>query len=76
MYSVQPEILEKHKVAIEAARKYWVLNQPTGILDHVFNQLEQAAREDGLELRDYVTQELQGTRANTLTMLRRLRKTK
>lgn len=74
MYSVQPEILEKHKEALEAARKYWVLNQPTGMLDHVFNQLELAARQDGLELRDYVTQELQGTRAKNADYVEKVEK--
>ena len=50
MYSVPIEILKKHEIALEAARKYWVLNQPTGMSDAYFNKLEAAAREDGLEL--------------------------
>lgn len=63
MITISEDILRKHAVAIQAARNYWVLNLPTGMLDRDFNILEQKAREDGLELRDYVRQEIQGTRA-------------
>lgn len=59
---IPQEILEKHKFAIEAARNYWVLCLPTGLSDQDFDKLEREARKDGLELRDYVYQEIQGTR--------------
>ncbi len=75
MYSVAPEILEKHKVALEAARNYWVLNKSTGLLDRDFNALEEAARADGLELRDYVCQEIQGTRAQNAGYVEKVEKT-
>lgn len=63
MYIVPEEILSKHQAAIEAARKYWVLSEPTGLTDLEFDQLESLARADGLELRDYVCQEIQGERS-------------
>lgn len=74
MYSVPIEILKKHEIALEAARKYWVLNQPTGMSDAYFNKLEAAAREDGLELRDYVCQEIQGTRSQNADYIPKVEK--
>ena len=74
MYTVQPEILEKHKVALEAARNYWVFCKPTGLSDEYFNELEAAARADGLELRDYVCQEIQGTRTQNASYIPKVQK--
>lgn len=71
---ISQEILNKHAVAIKAARNYWVLNLPTGMLDKDFNKLEALAREDGLELRDYVYQEIQGTRVQNADYLTKVKK--
>ena len=76
--NVSKEILEKHALGIEAARKYWVTNEPTNMLDRDFNILEEAARADGLELRDYVLQEVAGTRypnANYLSEVKKVQVT-
>ena len=62
MIKIDPEILEKHAIAIEAARKYYVLGERTGFSDGYYDHLERKAREDGLELRDYVCQEIHGLR--------------
>lgn len=72
---ISKEILEKHALGIEAARKYWVTNEPTNMLDRDFNVLEEAARADGLELRDYVLQEVAGTRYPNAPYLSEVKKT-
>lgn len=72
---ISKEILEKHALGIEAARKYWVTNEPTNMLDRDFNILEEAARADGLELRDYVLQEVAGTRYPNAPYLSEVKKT-
>lgn len=72
---IPQEILEKHAFAIEVARKYWVLNELTGIPDADFDQLEILARQDGLELRDFVCQELQGTRSSNAAYITKIPKT-
>ena len=72
---ISKEILEKHALGIEAARKYWVTNEPTNMLDRDFNILEEAARADGLELRDYVLQEIAGTRSPNASYLSEVKKT-
>lgn len=72
---ISKEILEKHAIGIEAARKYWVTNEPTNMLDRDFNILEEAARADGLELRDYVLQEVAGTRYPNASYLSEVKKT-
>ena len=69
------DLLTKHAVAIEAARKYWVLCEPTGMSDRGFDELESAARLDGLELRDYVCQEIQGTRTQNAPYIGKVPKT-
>lgn len=73
--TISKEILEKHALGIEAARKYWVTNEPTNMLDRDFNILEEAARADGLELRDYVFQEIAGTRYPNAPYLSKVEKT-
>lgn len=73
-YTVPEEILLKHSRALEAARNYWVLHLPTGMLDEEFDLLEQKAREDGLELRDYVCQEIQGTRSENADYITKIPK--
>jgi hypothetical protein len=75
MIEVQEEVLQKHLVALEAARRYWVLNQPTGLSDQEFDRLEREARADGLELRDYVCQEIQGQRAKNADYITKVPKT-
>ena len=63
MINIDPTILEKHAIGIEAARKYYITGEPTGFSDDYYsNVLELNARKDGLELRDWVMQEVQGHR--------------
>ena len=62
-FEISEEILIKHSKGLEAARNYWVLNLPTGLSDREFDVLEEQARLDGLELRDYVCSEIQGLRS-------------
>lgn len=63
MIEIAPEILKKHEIGIEAARKYYILGERTGFSDDYYtNVLEAEARRDGLELRDWVMQEVQGKR--------------
>lgn len=71
---VPEEILLKHSRALEAARNYWVLHLPTGMLDEEFDLLEENARLDGLELRDYVCQEIQGTRSENADYITKIPK--
>ena len=73
-FNIPEEILIKHARALEAARNYWVLNLPTGMPDHEFDLLEIAARVDGLELRDYVCQEIQGTRSENADYITKIPK--
>lgn len=73
-YIVSEEILTKHARALEAARNYWVLNIPTGMPDSEFDYLESCARIDGLELRDYVCQEIQGTRSSNADYITKIPK--
>lgn len=49
------EVLEKWKVLIDAAKKYWIDSESTGMTDSDFDKLErQAFEEDGFYARDYV----------------------
>lgn len=73
-YTLDPEILQKHSLGIQAARNYYVLNQPTGMLDSEYDALEKAALEDGLSLRDYVRQEIQGTRTQNASYITKVEK--
>ena len=64
MLTIDQGILEKHAIGIEAARRYYILGERTGFSDDYYtNVLEADARKDGLELRDYVMQEVQGMRS-------------
>ncbi len=72
--NIPQEILDKHSRAIEAARNYWVLNLPTGMPDSEFDYLESCARADGLELRDYVCLEIQGTRSSNADYITKIPK--
>ena len=58
------EVLEKWRSLIEAAKKYWIDSEPTGINDSDFDKLErQALEEESFYVRDYVLQKyLVGTR--------------
>lgn len=61
--NIPKEIIEKHSIGVQAALKYYVENSPTGLSDQDYDALEKAAWEDGLSLRDYATQFLQGQRS-------------
>lgn len=74
MIEVSPELLEKHKVGIEAAYNYYVNNMPTGLDDAYYDHLEEEARKDGLELRDYVTQSIQGKRTKNADYIGKVEK--
>lgn len=62
MIVIPENLLSKHSIGIQAALNYYVYNQPTGIDDSYYDKLEREARQDGIELRDYATQFIQGKR--------------
>lgn len=75
MITIDPKIIEKHAIGIEAARRYYVLGERTGFSDDYYtNVLEANARKDGLELRDYVMQEVQGCRSMNADYIGRVQK--
>lgn len=63
MIVIPEDILKKHQLGVQAAMNYYVYSQPTGLDDAYYDFLESEARKDGLELRDYATQFLQGKRS-------------
>ena len=63
MIVIPDNLLTKHALGIQAAMNYYVYNKPTGMDDCYYDQLEKEARKDGIELRDYATQFLQGQRS-------------
>lgn len=69
-------LLKKHQIVLEAARKYWVTCEPTGLSDAEFDRLEENARQDGIEVRDVVMSELQGTRFQNASFLTKIPKVK
>lgn len=71
---MEEAIIKKHAIGIEAARKYWVKCEPTGLTDTQFDSLERSARSDGLELRDYVFKEIQGTRTKNANYITKISK--
>lgn len=74
MINVSENILEKHKLGIEAALNYYVHGLPTGLSDSDYDSLERAAMEDGLSLRDYACQFLQGQRAQNADYIGKVEK--
>lgn len=74
MIIISEDLLKKHSVGIEAAMNYYVYNRPTGILDSYYDQLEREARKDGIELRDYVTQFIQGDRTLNASYIHKVEK--
>lgn len=75
MKTIPQEILERHKIGIEAARKYYILCEPTGFSDEYYTEvLEAEARKDGLELRDWVMQEIQGKRSQNANYIKKVEK--
>ena len=63
MIVIPEDILKKHQLGVQASMNYYVYSQPTGLDDAYYDFLESEARKDGLELRDYATQFLQGKRS-------------
>lgn len=54
---VQEQVLKKWSNLIDAAKKYWITSEPTGISDMEFDLLESnAVKEDGFYVRDYIFQ--------------------
>lgn len=74
MIEISEELFKKHEVGIMAARNYYVLNQPTGLSDSYYNSLEELARLDGIELRDFVCQEIQGKRSQNASYIGKVEK--
>lgn len=74
MYNVDKNILKKHEVAVEAALRYYVQGLPTGLSDSDYDALERAAMEDGLSLRDYAAQFIQGQRSQNADYIGKVEK--
>lgn len=52
---IEERVLQKWDFLVQAGKKYWIDNEPTGMNDATFDAYEtQAAREDGFFVRDYV----------------------
>ena len=68
---MKQELLDK---LVTAARNYYVLNLPTGMLDREYDQLEAEARQEGFEVRDFVYKEIQGTRVQNADYLTKVKK--
>lgn len=76
MKELSKELQEKHALGISAAMNYYVYNQPTGVSDFDYDLLEEAARKDGFELRDYATQFIQGKRVMNADYITKVEKSK
>lgn len=63
------ELLKKHGVVLDSARKYYVENQPTGMTDEEYNKLEEDARRDGIDPRTIVLSSIRGERAQNADYL-------
>lgn len=74
MINVSEHILTKHAIGIEAALNYYVYNKSSGLSDEDYDALERAAMEDGLSLRDYATQFLQGQRTQNADYIGKVEK--
>ena len=74
MILVSDELLEKHKTGISAALNYYVYGLPTGLSDEYYDKLERLAMEDGLSLRDYACQFIQGQRSQNADYITKVEK--
>lgn len=74
MIVIPDNLLTKHALGIQAAMNYYVYNKPTGMDDCYYDQLEKEARKDGIELRDYATQFLQGQRSKNADYITKVEK--
>lgn len=74
MIIISDDLLKKHAIGIQAAMNYYVNSCPTGIDDSYYDQLERSARLDGIELRDYVTQFIQGKRSQNADYITKVEK--
>ncbi len=74
MIVIPENLLIKHAIGIQAAMNYYVYSQPTGIDDSYYDQLEREARADGIELRDYATQFIQGQRSMNASYITKIEK--
>jgi hypothetical protein len=72
--AIDKELLKKHKEVLDAARKYWVENVPTGLTDEEYDKLEKEAQKDGIEPRNVVTEGQKRTKnADYLTKVPKIR---
>lgn len=74
MIVISDNLLTKHALGIQAAMNYYVYNLPTGMDDSYYDYLEKEARKDGIELRDYATQFLQGQRSKNAEYITKVEK--
>lgn len=74
MIVISDNLLTKHALGIQAAMNYYVYNLPTGMDDSYYDFLEREARKDGIELRDYATQFLQGQRSKNADYITKVEK--
>ena len=74
MIVISDNLLTKHALGIQAAMNYYVYNLPTGMDDSYYDYLEREARKDGIELRDYATQFLQGQRSKNADYITKVEK--
>lgn len=74
MIVIPDNLLTKHALGIQAAMNYYVYNLPTGMDDSYYDYLEREARKDGIELRDYATQFLQGQRSKNADYITKVEK--
>ena len=74
MITISEELQRKHAVGIQAAMNYYVYSLPTGLDDEYYDYLEKEARKDGIELRDYATQFIQGQRSMNASYITKVEK--
>lgn len=74
MIQIPEYLMKKHAIGIQAAMNYYVYSQPTGIDDSYYDYLEVEARKDGIELRDYATQFIQGRRSMNASYITKIEK--
>lgn len=74
MITISEELKRKHAVGIQAAMNYYVYSLPTGLDDEYYDYLEREARKDGIELRDYATQFIQGQRSMNASYITKVEK--
>ena len=74
MITISEELQRKHAVGIQAAMNYYVYSLPTGLDDEYYDYLEREARKDGIELRDYATQFIQGQRSMNASYITKVEK--